>query len=55
MDGDRIRLRNGFPRWVPRGGHDRLSRARCQRVADRSQTPEDVRALGLESEPEVLL
>ena len=23
MDGDRIRLRNGFPRWVPHRGDDR--------------------------------
>ena len=55
MDGDRIRLRNGFPRWVPRRGHDCFSCARRERVADRPQTPEDVRALGLESKPEVLL
>ena len=55
MDGDRIRLRNGFPRWVPRGGDDRLSRACRECMDDRSQTPEDVRALGLESKPEVLL
>ena len=55
MDGDRIRLRNGFPRWVPRGGDDRLSNACRKCMADRSQTSQDVRAVGLKSEPEVLL
>jgi hypothetical protein len=35
MDGDRIRLRNGFPRGVPRGSADRLPLTRRERVADR--------------------
>ena len=55
MDGDRIRLRNGFPRWVPRRGADRFPVAGHRRVARRPQTSEDVRTLGLEFEPEVLL
>jgi len=35
MDGDRIRLRNGFPRWVPHGGDDRFPVSRRKCVADR--------------------
>ena len=55
MDGDCIRLRNGFPRWVPRRGADRVSVTGRERMANRPQTSEDVRTLGLEFEPEVLL
>lgn len=55
MDGDGIRLRNGFPRWVSPAGDGGLSDARCQRVAHRAQTPEDVSALGPEPQPEELL
>jgi len=55
MDGDPIRLGNGLPRWVPRRGDDRFPVACRRRMARRPQTSEDVRALGLEFEPEVLL
>ena len=55
MDGDRLRLRNGFPRWVSPAGDDGFPHARRRRVAHRSQTPEDVPTLGLEPQPEELL
>ena len=55
MDGDRIRLRNGFPRRFPNGGSTRFSDAHGQRMADRPQTPKDVSTLGLKPQPEELL
>ena len=48
MDGDRIRLRNGFPRWVSPAGDLQLPDAAVLRVAHRPQTPKDVPALGPE-------
>ena len=55
MDGDRIRLRNGFPRWVSPAGDDGLPHACRGRMAHRPQTPKDVSTLGPEPQPEVLL
>jgi len=55
MDGDRLRLRNGFPRWVSLARNDSFPHARRRRVAHRSQTPKDVPTLGAEPRPEVLL
>src|SRR6185437_10057297 len=55
MDGDCLRLRNGFPRWVSILGDGCLSHACRECMAHHSQTPEDVSTLGPEPQPEVLL
>jgi hypothetical protein len=55
MDGDRIRLRNGFPRRVPNAGNPKLSNTRRRRMADRPQTPKDVSTVGPKPQPEELL
>jgi len=41
-DGDRIRLRRGFPRGVPRSCNHQLYRTCRRSMGDRPQTPQDV-------------
>ena len=52
MDGDRIRERDGFPRWVSLAGDGELPDAGGRRMAHRPQTPKDVPTLGPEPQPE---
>ena len=55
MDGDRFRLRNGFPRRVSTAGDVGFPDACRRRMAHRPQTPKDVPTLGPEPQPEELL
>src|SRR5580692_140622 len=55
MDGDRIRLRNGFPRWVTNHRDNQLPDAPRWRMAHRPQTAKDVPTVGPEPQSEILL